>query len=78
MSCAQIGVLSLAMPPQVNLPLKCPAAKFTGERLESRVLPRVSDQIAALRERFATHLTLVRLFACNKENQNIQQKQITE
>lgn len=66
MSGAEIGVLSLAMPPQVDLPLECPAAKFTGERLEASVLPRVGDQVAALRERLAAHLTLVRLFACNK------------
>lgn len=53
-------MLGLAMPPQIDLTLKSSAAEFAGERLVTRVLSRVRDQIAALRERFAAHLTFVR------------------
>lgn len=63
----QIGVLRLAVPPQVHLTLEGPAAEVAGERLEARVLPRVRDQVAALRERLAAHLTLVGLLACNRK-----------
>lgn len=62
----EVGVLGFAMPPQVNLPLESSAAKLTGERLEARVFPRVRDQVAALRERLAAHLALMRFLACNK------------
>lgn len=62
----EIGVLGLAMPSKVDLPLESSAAELAGERLETRVLPRMRDQIAALRERLAAHLTLVRFLACNK------------
>lgn len=69
---AEIGVLSLAVPPQVDLPLESSSAQLACERLESRVLPRVRYQIATLRERLATYLTLVRLFTCDKvEKMNI-------
>lgn len=63
----QIGVLSLAVPPQVDLALESSAAELAGERLEARVFPRVRDQVAALRERFAAYLTFMRFLACNRK-----------
>lgn len=44
----EIGVLGFAVPPQINLPLEGTAAQFAGEGLETRVLPRMRDQVAAL------------------------------
>lgn len=63
----EIGVLSLAVPPQVDLPLESSAAQLARERLETRVLSRMRDQVAALRERFAAYLTLVWLLACDRK-----------
>lgn len=65
---AYVGVLGLAVPPQIDLTLKSSAAEFAGEWLETRVLSRVRDQVAALRERFAAYLTFVRFLACNRKN----------
>lgn len=58
----EIGVLGLAVPPQIDLPLESSSAELASERLESRVFPRVRYQIATLGERLAAYLTLVRLF----------------
>jgi len=63
----EIGVLGLAVPPQVDLPLESSAAQLARERLETRVLSRMRDQIAALREGFSAHLTLVRFLACDRK-----------
>lgn len=62
----QIRVLRLPVPSQVHLPLESSAAELAGERLEAGVLPRVRDQVTALRERLAAYLTLVRLLAWNR------------
>lgn len=64
----EVGVLGLAMPPKIDLPLESTTAKLAGERLEARVLPRVRDQVAALRERLAAHLALMRFLACDRKN----------
>jgi len=63
----QIGVLSFAMPPQIDLTLESSAAELAGEWLEARVLSRVGDQVAALRECFAAYLTFMRFLACNRK-----------
>lgn len=64
---AYVGVLSLAVPPQIDFTLESSAAELAGEWLETRVLSRVRDQVAALRERFAAYLTFVRFLACNRK-----------
>ena len=58
-----VAVLGLLVSPQVNLPLKGPAAEVTGEGLVAGVLPGVSDQVAALTEGFPADHTLVRLLS---------------
>ena len=58
-----VAVLSLLVSPQVDLPLESSAAEITGERFVARVLPGVSDQVAALTEGFPAHHTLVGLLA---------------
>lgn len=59
-------VLRLEVAPEVDFALEALAAAALGarERLVARVLPRVSDQVAALTERLAAHTALVRLLAC--------------
>jgi hypothetical protein len=62
----EVGVLSLAVPPQIDLPLESSTAELAGERFEARMLPRVRDQVAALRKSLAAHLTFMRFFAWNR------------
>lgn len=57
-------MLRLLVPPQVHLPLEAFAAHVAAERLVSRVLPAVRDEVGALAERLPTHLALVWLLAC--------------
>jgi len=61
-------MLTLAMPPQVHLPLKGLVAEAALERLVAGVLTHVRDQVAALGERLAAHHALVRFLACNTRN----------
>ena len=56
-----IAVLGLLVSPQVHLPLESSAAEITGEGFVARVLPGVSDQVAALAEGLTAHHALVRL-----------------
>ena len=59
-----LGVLRLFVAPQVNLALEGAAAQVAGEGFVPSVLPRVRDEVAALRECLTAHDTLVRLFPC--------------
>lgn len=57
-------MLRLLVPPQVYFPLEAFATHVAAERLVSRVLPAVRDEVGALAERLPTHLALVWLLAC--------------
>lgn len=60
----QLGVLALAMAPQIDFALESAAAVVARERLVPRVLPGVGDQVGRLAESFAADRALVRLFTC--------------
>lgn len=57
-----VVVLTLTVPPQVDLALEGLFAEAAGERFVSRVLPHVGDQVGALAERFRANNALVGLF----------------
>ena len=57
------SVLRLLVSPQIHLSLEAFAAEVAAERLVSRVFPAVCDEVGALAEGFATHLTFVRFLA---------------
>lgn len=56
------SMLALVVPTQIHFTLEALGANVASERFEARVFPAVGDQVGALAERFAAHLTLVRLF----------------
>lgn len=59
------GVLALAVPAQVHLPLERLVAEPARKRLVARVLAQVRDQVGRLAERLAAHHALVRFLACS-------------
>lgn len=54
-------MLCLPVSPQIHLPLETFTAQVTAKGLEASVLPTMGDEVGALAESFAAHLTLVRL-----------------
>lgn len=61
-------MLTLPVPPQIDLPLERLVAEAALKGLITRVLTHVRDQVAALRERFAAHHAFVRFLACNMKS----------
>ena len=57
------GVLAFPVSPQIHFPLEPFLAQAASKWLVPGVLPHVSDQVAALRERLGTHDALVRLLS---------------
>lgn len=51
------------MPSQIDFSLESSATELAGERFEARVLPRMRNQVTALRKRLAAYLALVRFLA---------------
>lgn len=67
-----LGVLSLPVPPQVDLALEGLVAETALEGLVTGVLAHVGYQVTALGERLETHYALVWLFTCNhKREKNV-------
>ena len=64
-----VVVLTLTVPPQVDLALEGLFAEAAGEGLVSRVLPHVGNQVGALAERFRTNDALVWFFTWRGERE---------
>lgn len=66
---ADLRVLRLTVPSQIDFALESSTAQVASERLETRVLSRVSYEVAALRECLAAYLTLVWFFTCKRKKE---------
>lgn len=61
---ADVRVLRLLVPAQVDFALERLVAQFAGERFVAGVFARVGDQVGALAESFPAYLALVGLLTC--------------
>ena len=67
----ELGVLALAVPPQVDFALESASAVVARERLVARVFARVRDQVRRLAERLTANGAFVRLFTFNLKKNEI-------
>ncbi len=67
----QLGVLTLAVPPQVDFALESAAAVVASKRLVTSMLPRVGDQVGRLAESLTTDRAFVRLLTCKLKKKSM-------
>lgn len=60
---SHVRMLGLFVAAQIDLALEGLVAQFTGKRFVASVFSGMRNQVGALAERFAAHLTFVRFFA---------------